>query len=77
MAIIPEWQPLKRCRPRQLSMTIAEVEPSPRRKDAQSGLYKLVIRSDKEEAKGFQDWVTKDALPTIRKDCAYIKDEGG
>jgi prophage antirepressor-like protein len=41
----------------------------------ESGLYKLVLRSDKPEAKVFQDWVTKEALPAIRKDGAYFKDE--
>lgn len=39
---------------------------------SESGLYKLVMRSDKPEAKRFQDWVTKDALPAIRKDGGYI-----
>jgi prophage antirepressor-like protein len=34
----------------------------------ESGLYKLVLRSDKDRAKEFQDWVTRDVLPAIRKD---------
>lgn len=42
---------------------------------SESGLYKLVMRSDKWEARAFQDWVTKIVLPAIRKDGAYIKDE--
>lgn len=42
---------------------------------SESGLYKLVMRSDKPEAKGFQDWVTKVVLPAIRKDGAYIMGE--
>lgn len=42
---------------------------------SESGLYKLVMRSDKPEAKRFQDWVTKAVLPAIRKDGAYIRDE--
>ena len=42
---------------------------------SESGLYKLVMRSDKKEAKAFQDWVTKVVLPAIRKDGAYIKGE--
>ena len=41
----------------------------------ESGLYKLVMRSDKPEAKAFQDWVTRDVLPAIRKDGMYVKDE--
>lgn len=42
---------------------------------SESGLYKLVMRSDKAEAQRFQDWVTRDVLPAIRKDGAYIKGE--
>ncbi|MCZ8180244.1 MAG: BRO family protein [Rhizobium sp.] len=40
---------------------------------SESGLYKLVMRSDKPAARKFQDWVTRsrlatlDVLPTIRK----------
>ncbi len=37
---------------------------------SESGLYKLVMRSDKPEARGFQDWVTKTVLPAISKDAA-------
>lgn len=32
------------------------------------GLYMLVMRSDKPEAKAFQDWVIRVALSTMRKD---------
>jgi prophage antirepressor-like protein len=35
---------------------------------SESGLYKLIMRSDKPEARAFQDWVTRDVLPAIRKD---------
>lgn len=42
---------------------------------SESGLYKLVMRSDKPEAHKFQDWVTREVLPTIRKDGAYIMGE--
>ncbi|CAO3354632.1 BRO-N domain-containing protein [Azospirillum melinis] len=41
----------------------------------ESGLYKLVMRSDKPEARKFQDWVTRDVLPAIRKDGGYIMGE--
>ena len=34
---------------------------------SESGLYKLVMRSDKPQAKEFQNWVTKVVLPAIRK----------
>ncbi len=42
---------------------------------SESGLYKLTMRSDKPEAKAFQDWVTRDVLPAIRKDGMYVKGE--
>ncbi|WP_452030449.1 BRO-N domain-containing protein [Azospirillum palustre] len=44
---------------------------------SESGLYKLVMRSDKPEARKFQDWVTRDVLPAIRKDGGYIMGEEG
>lgn len=42
---------------------------------SESGLYKLVMRSDKPKARAFQDWVTKVVLPAIRKDGAYVMGE--
>jgi len=33
---------------------------------SESGLYKLIMRSDKPEAREFQDWVTKVVLPGFR-----------
>ncbi len=42
---------------------------------SESGLYRLVLRSDKPDARKFQDWVTRDVLPAIRKDGGYIKGE--
>lgn len=42
---------------------------------SESGLYKLVMRSDLPEAKAFQDWVTRVVLPAIRKDGAYVLGE--
>lgn len=41
----------------------------------ESGLYKLIMRSDKPEAKAFQNWVTQVVLPAIRKDGAYVMGE--
>jgi prophage antirepressor-like protein len=38
---------------------------------SESGLYKLIMRSDKPIASTFQDWVTQDVLPTIRKTGSY------
>lgn len=39
---------------------------------SESGLYKLIMRSDKPQAKDFQDLVTKEILPSIRKTGAYV-----
>lgn len=35
------------------------------------GLYGVILRSDKPEAKQFKRWVTHDVLPSIRKTGAY------
>lgn len=37
----------------------------------ESGVYKLIFKSRKEEAERFQDWVTDEVLPSIRKNGAY------
>lgn len=37
----------------------------------ESGLYKVILRSDKPEAKRFTRWVTHEVLPAIRKNGAY------
>lgn len=42
---------------------------------SESGLYQLVMRSDKPVAERFQNWVTQVILPAIRKDGGYIHGE--
>jgi prophage antirepressor-like protein len=42
---------------------------------SESGLYQLIMRSDKPEAREFQRWVTGTVLPAIRKDGGYIMGE--
>jgi prophage antirepressor-like protein len=37
----------------------------------ESGVYKLIFKSRKENAERFQDWVTDEVLPTIRKTGGY------
>lgn len=37
----------------------------------EAGLYNLILRSDKPEAKAFRRWVTHEVLPQIRKTGAY------
>ena len=37
----------------------------------ESGLYTVLIRSDKPESKPFRRWVTHEVLPSIRKTGAY------
>ena len=38
----------------------------------EAGLYALLMRSNKPETKTFQKWVTKEVLPSIRKNGGYI-----
>lgn len=39
---------------------------------SEPGLYSLVLRSRKPEAKAFKRWVTHDILPSIRKSGGYM-----
>lgn len=41
----------------------------------ESGLYAVILRSDKPNAKEFRKWVTSEVLPAIRKTGAYLTDE--
>lgn len=41
----------------------------------ESGVYKLIFKSHKAEAEKFQDWVTDEVLPSIRKHGAYMTEE--
>lgn len=41
----------------------------------ESGLYSVILRSDKPQAKPFRKWVTSDVLPSIRKTGMYATDE--
>lgn len=38
---------------------------------SESGLYTVILRSDKPEAKPFRKWVTSEVLPTIRRHGMY------
>jgi prophage antirepressor-like protein len=42
---------------------------------SESGMYKIVSRSDRPEAREFQDWIARVVLPSIRKNGGYIKDQ--
>lgn len=42
---------------------------------SESGLYTLIIRSNKPEAKQFRRWVTHEVLPDIRKHGMYMTDK--
>nr|DAQ46039.1 MAG TPA: repressor domain protein [Caudoviricetes sp.] len=39
---------------------------------SESGLYNVILRSDKPEAKPFRKWVTAEVLPAIRRSGGYI-----
>lgn len=41
----------------------------------ESGLYAVILRSDKPNAKKFRKWVTSDVLPTIRKTGGYVNND--
>lgn len=38
----------------------------------ESGLYALILRSNKPEAKKFQKWITSVVLPALRRDSLYV-----
>jgi len=38
----------------------------------ESGLYNVILRSDKPEAKQFKRWITHEVIPSIRKHGAYL-----
>ena len=42
---------------------------------SESGLYAVILRSDKPQAKPFRKWVTSEVLPSIRKTGSYQTDE--
>lgn len=41
---------------------------------SESGLYKYIMRSDKPEARAFQEWVTREVLPTIPQRRRRLQD---
>lgn len=41
----------------------------------ESGLYNVILRSDKPEAKPFRKWVTSEVLPSIRKHGLYATED--
>ena len=41
----------------------------------ESGLYAVILRSDKPNAKEFRRWITSEVLPAIRKTGVYLTDE--
>lgn len=41
----------------------------------ESGLYAVILRSDKPQAKPFRKWMTSEVLPAIRKTGAYIPEQ--
>lgn len=57
------------------ALSLAEVSSGGQRRQvtivSESGMYEVVIRSDKQEAARFRRWVTSEVLPSIRKTGAY------
>lgn len=44
---------------------------------SESGLYKLIMRSDRKEALAFQHWIASEVLPSIRKTGTYALTDHG
>nr|DAO66801.1 MAG TPA: repressor domain protein [Caudoviricetes sp.] len=42
---------------------------------SEAGLYSLILKSRKPEAKRFKRWITHEVIPTIRKTGGYVNDE--
>ena len=42
---------------------------------SESGLYSILVRSDKPKAKPFRKWITTEVLPTIRRTGGYVGNE--
>ena len=42
---------------------------------SEAGLYSLILRSRKPEAKAFKRWITHEVIPSIRKTGGYVADE--
>ena len=40
----------------------------------EAGVYKIIFKSRKPEAERFQDWVTDEVLPTVRKTGGYLSE---
>ncbi len=41
----------------------------------ESGLYSILVRSDKPKAKPFRKWITSEVIPTIRRTGGYVANE--
>lgn len=41
---------------------------------SESGLYAVILRSDKPSARSFRKWITSEVLPSIRRHGAYVTD---
>jgi prophage antirepressor-like protein len=41
----------------------------------ESGLYSILVRSDKPKAQPFRKWITSEVLPTIRRTGGYVANE--
>lgn len=41
----------------------------------ESGLYSVILRSDKPQAKSFKKWITSEVIPSIRQNGGYIANQ--
>lgn len=59
----------------EVTLNLIEGSHRPTNIVSESGLYALIVRSDKSEAKRFRRWVTSEVLPSIRKTGSYSVDD--
>jgi hypothetical protein len=62
---------VKRLDDDEVTLDLIEGSHRPTNLISESGLYALVIRSDKPAAKRFRKWITAEVLPTIRRTGSY------
>jgi len=64
---------LRRLKSEQKGLIQIQTPGGPQRMNVinESGLYLLAMRSDKERARAFQDWIAEDVLPSLRRTGTY------
>ena len=59
----------------EIKLRFSQLGRHPLKYVAESGLYRILNRSNSSKAKTFERWVTKEVLPSIRKNGGYIMNQ--